>query len=295
MNQDQQADISASTLYIVPTPIGNLGDITQRALAVLASVDLIAAEDTRHTGLLLQHFAINARLFALHDHNEQQKADVLLAKLQSGQSIALVSDAGTPLINDPGYHLVRRCREAGVRVVPLPGACAAIAALSASGLPSDRFCYEGFLPAKTKGRKDKLRELGEETRTLIFYESTHRLLDSLQDISEVLGAERYVVLAREITKTWESIHGAPVGELLAWVKEDENRRKGEMVLIVEGHQVDESALSAEALRTLALLRAELPLKKAAALAAEIHGVKKNALYRYGLEQEGDSGESEDDK
>ncbi|MBN3191749.1 16S rRNA (cytidine(1402)-2'-O)-methyltransferase [Pectobacterium brasiliense] len=295
MNQDQQADISASTLYIVPTPIGNLGDITQRALAVLASVDLIAAEDTRHTGLLLQHFAINARLFALHDHNEQQKADVLLAKLQSGQSIALVSDAGTPLINDPGYHLVRRCREAGVRVVPLPGACAAITALSASGLASDRFCYEGFLPAKTKGRKDKLRELGEEPRTLIFYESTHRLLDSLQDISEVLGADRYVVLAREITKTWESIHGAPVGELLAWVKEDENRRKGEMVLIVEGHQVDDSALSAEALRTLTLLRAELPLKKAAALAAEIHGVKKNALYRYGLEQEGDSGESEDDK
>ncbi|WP_350238380.1 16S rRNA (cytidine(1402)-2'-O)-methyltransferase [Pectobacterium colocasium] len=295
MNQDQQADISASTLYIVPTPIGNLGDITQRALAVLASVDLIAAEDTRHTGLLLQHFAINARLFALHDHNEQQKADVLLAKLQSGQSIALVSDAGTPLINDPGYHLVRRCREAGVRVVPLPGACAAITALSASGLASDRFCYEGFLPAKTKGRKDKLRELGEESRTLIFYESTHRLLDSLQDISEVLGAERYVVLAREITKTWESIHGAPVGELLDWVKEDENRRKGEMVLLVEGHQVDDSALSAEALRTLALLRAELPLKKAAALAAEIHGVKKNALYRYGLEQEGDSGESGDDK
>ncbi|RYC46863.1 16S rRNA (cytidine(1402)-2'-O)-methyltransferase [Pectobacterium zantedeschiae] len=295
MNQDQQADISASTLYIVPTPIGNLGDITQRALAVLASVDLIAAEDTRHTGLLLQHFAINARLFALHDHNEQQKADVLLAKLQSGQSIALVSDAGTPLINDPGYHLVRRCREAGVRVVPLPGACAAITALSASGLASDRFCYEGFLPAKTKGRKDKLRELGEEPRTLIFYESTHRLLDSLQDISEVLGAERYVVLAREITKTWESIHGAPVGELLAWVKEDENRRKGEMVLIVEGHQADENLLPSEALRTLALLRAELPLKKAAALAAEIHGVKKNALYRYGLEQEGESDESGDDK
>ncbi|MEQ9893196.1 16S rRNA (cytidine(1402)-2'-O)-methyltransferase [Pectobacterium aroidearum] len=295
MNQDQQADISASTLYIVPTPIGNLGDITQRALAVLASVDLIAAEDTRHTGLLLQHFAINARLFALHDHNEQQKADVLLAKLQSGQSIALVSDAGTPLINDPGYHLVRRCREADVRVVPLPGACAAITALSASGLASDRFCYEGFLPAKTKARKDTLRDLGEEPRTLIFYESTHRLLDSLQDISEVLGAERYVVLAREITKTWESIHGAPVGELLAWVKEDENRRKGEMVLIVEGYQADDSALSAEALRTLTLLRAELPLKKAAALAAEIHGVKKNALYRYGLEQEGDRGESGDDK
>ncbi|MBJ7222452.1 MULTISPECIES: 16S rRNA (cytidine(1402)-2'-O)-methyltransferase [unclassified Brenneria] len=285
MNQDQQADISASTLYIVPTPIGNLGDITQRALAVLRHVDLIAAEDTRHTGLLLQHFAINARLFALHDHNEQQKADTLLAKLQSGQSIALVSDAGTPLINDPGYHLVRRCREAGIRVVPLPGACAAITALSAAGLPSDRFCYEGFLPAKTKARTDTLRALQEEPRTLIFYESTHRLLDSLQDIIVVLGPQRYVVLAREITKTWESIHGAPVGELLEWVKEDENRRKGEMVLIVEGHKADIDALPAEALRTLSLLQKELPLKKAAALAAEIHGVKKNALYKYALDRQ----------
>ncbi|NKI76129.1 16S rRNA (cytidine(1402)-2'-O)-methyltransferase [Dickeya sp. CFBP 2040] len=285
MNQDQQAQISASTLYIVPTPIGNLADITQRALTVLQQVDLIAAEDTRHTGLLLQHFAINARLFALHDHNEQQKAEQLLARLQQGMSIALVSDAGTPLINDPGYHLVRRCREAGVRVVPLPGPCAAITALSAAGLPSDRFCYEGFLPAKTKARKDRLRDLLEEPRTLIFYESTHRLLDSLQDMVEVWGPDRYVVLARELTKTWESLYGAPVGELLAWVQEDENRRKGEMVLIVEGHQPDEEALSAAALRTLQLLRAELPLKKAAALAAEIHGVKKNALYRYGLEQE----------
>ncbi|EHD23422.1 MULTISPECIES: 16S rRNA (cytidine(1402)-2'-O)-methyltransferase [Brenneria] len=285
MNQDQQADISASTLYIVPTPIGNLGDITQRALGVLRRVDLIAAEDTRHTGLLLQHFAINARLFALHDHNEQQKAEALLAKLQAGQSIALVSDAGTPLINDPGYHLVRRCREAGIRVVPLPGACAAITALSAAGLPSDRFCYEGFLPAKTKARTDTLRGLLEEPRTLIFYESTHRLLDSLQDMSDVLGPQRYVVLAREITKTWESIYGAPVGELLAWVKEDENRRKGEMVLIVEGHKADSAALPAEALRTLSLLQRELPLKKAAALAAEIHGVKKNALYKYALDQQ----------
>ncbi|MCL2898066.1 16S rRNA (cytidine(1402)-2'-O)-methyltransferase [Brenneria tiliae] len=285
MNQDQQADISASTLYIVPTPIGNLGDITQRALGVLQRVDLIAAEDTRHTGLLLQHFAINARLFALHDHNEQQKAEALLAKLQAGQSIALVSDAGTPLINDPGYHLVRRCREAGIRVVPLPGACAAITALSAAGLPSDRFCYEGFLPAKTKARTDTLRGLLEEPRTLIFYESTHRLLDSLQDMSDVLGPQRYVVLAREITKTWESIHGAPVGELLAWVKEDEHRRKGEMVLIVEGHKADSAALPAEALRTLSLLQRELPLKKAAALAAEIHGVKKNALYKYALDRQ----------
>lgn len=294
MNHDQQADISASTLYIVPTPIGNLGDITQRALEVLRRVDLVAAEDTRHTGLLLQHFAISARLFALHDHNEQQKAEQLLAKLQEGQSIALVSDAGTPLINDPGYHLVRRCREAGVRVVPLPGPCAAIAALSAAGIASDRFCYEGFLPAKSKARQDRLQQLAEETRTLIFYESTHRLIDSLADLATVLGETRYVVLARELTKTWESIQGAPVGELLAWVKEDENRRKGEMVLIVEGFQPDDSVLSAEALRTLELLRAELPLKKAAALAAEIHGVKKNALYRHALAQNGAADDEEDD-
>lgn len=285
MKQHETAAILAKTLYIVPTPIGNLGDITQRALSVLQSVDLIAAEDTRHTGLLLQHFAINARLFALHDHNEQQKAETLLAKLQEGQSIALVSDAGTPLINDPGYHLVRVCREAGIRVVPLPGPCAAIAALSAAGLPSDRFCYEGFLPAKTKGRCDALKAIEQESRTLIFYESTHRLLDSLEDICTVLGESRYVVLARELTKTWESIHGAPVGELLAWVKEDENRRKGEMVLIVEGFKVlSDDALPADALRTLALLQTELPLKKAAALTAEIHGVKKNALYKYALEQ-----------
>ncbi len=265
---------------------GNLADITQRALEVLQAVDLIAAEDTRHTGLLLQHFGINARLFALHDHNEQQKAETLLAKLQEGQNIALVSDAGTPLINDPGYHLVRTCREAGIRVVPLPGPCAAITALSAAGLPSDRFCYEGFLPAKSKGRRDALKAIEAEPRTLIFYESTHRLLDSLEDIVAVLGESRYVVLARELTKTWETIHGAPVGELLAWVKEDENRRKGEMVLIVEGHKAQEEDLPADALRTLALLQAELPLKKAAALVAEIHGVKKNALYKYALEQQG---------
>lgn len=285
MNQHKKADISAATLYVVPTPIGNLEDITRRALSVLQGVDLIAAEDTRHTGLLLQHFAINARLFALHDHNEQKKADVLLAKLQDGQSIALVSDAGTPLINDPGYHLVRRCREAGIRVVPLPGACAAITALSAAGLPSDRFCYEGFLPAKRKARLDSLQGLAQEPRTLIFYESTHRLLESLEDMATALGPLCYVVLARELTKTWESIHGAPVAELLAWVREDDMRRRGEMVLIVEGYRAPDDALPPEALRTLALLLVELPLKKAAALAAEIHGVKKNALYRYALDRQ----------
>lgn len=289
MNQPNRAAVTTSTLYIVPTPIGNLGDITQRALDVLSHVDLIAAEDTRHTGLLLQHFAINARLYALHDHNEQQKADQLISKLQQGLSIALVSDAGTPLINDPGYHLVNQCRKNGINVVPLPGACAAITALSAAGLPSDRFCYEGFLPAKTKSRQDCLRSLSEEPRTLIFYESTHRLLDSLADMVTVWGEDRYVVLARELTKTWETIQGMPVGELLKWVLEDENRRKGEMVLIVEGYEkpVDDD-FSPEVLRTLAILQKELPLKKAAAVTAEIYGVKKNALYKHVIEQNGEA-------
>ncbi len=285
MNQPNRAAVTTSTLYIVPTPIGNLGDITQRALDVLSHVDLIAAEDTRHTGLLLQHFAINARLFALHDHNEQQKADQLISKLQQGLSIALVSDAGTPLINDPGYHLVNQCRKNGIKVVPLPGACAAITALSAAGLPSDRFCYEGFLPAKTKSRQDCLRDLAQEPRTLIFYESTHRLLDSLADMVTVWGEARYVVLARELTKTWETIQGMPVGELLNWVREDENRRKGEMVLIVEGYEKpQEDHFAPEVLRTLAILQKELPLKKAAAVTAEIYGVKKNALYKHVIAQ-----------
>lgn len=285
MKPPDQTEISAGTLYIVPTPIGNLADITHRALSILAQADIIAAEDTRHTGLLLQHFAITARLFALHDHNERQKSAELLARLQQGQRIALVSDAGTPLINDPGYHLVRRCREAGIRVVPLPGACAAIAALSAAGLPSDRFCFEGFLPSKSQRRGDTLRALKQEPRTLIFYESPHRLLASLQDIRDAMGAERYVVLAREISKRWETIVGAPVGELLAWVSADHQRQKGEMVLVVEGCQRQpEQAFSAAAQHTLALLAAELPLAKAAAITAEIHGLKKNALYQFALQQ-----------
>lgn len=175
------------TLYIVPTPIGNLADITQRAIDVLSSVDLIAAEDTRHTGKLLSHFGINTKTYPLHDHNEQQKAQALVEKLQQGMSIALVSDAGTPLISDPGYHLVNQCRQANVRVVPLPGACAVITALSASGLPSDRFSFEGFLPAKSKGRKDKFFEIAKAERTCIFYESPHRILDSLDDMLAILG------------------------------------------------------------------------------------------------------------
>ncbi|UGA54364.1 16S rRNA (cytidine(1402)-2'-O)-methyltransferase [Vibrio sp. VB16] len=272
------------TLYIVPTPIGNLGDITQRAIEVLSRVDVIAAEDTRHTGRLLSHFNIPTKTYALHDHNEQQKAQVLVDRLLQGQSIALVSDAGTPLISDPGYHLVNKCRQAGVKVVPLPGACAFVTALSASGLPSDRFSFEGFLPAKSKGRQDKFREIERAERTCIFYESPHRIMDSLQDMLTVLGPERIVVLARELTKTFETIQGMPLGDLIPWIEEDDNRKRGEMVLLIHGYREDvKDEIPAEALRLLTLLVAELPLKKAAAIVAETHGLKKNLLYKWGLE------------
>ena len=270
------------TLYIVPTPIGNLADITQRALDILRSVDLVAAEDTRHSGILLSHYQISVPTFALHDHNEQQKADVLIDRIKEGKSIALVSDAGTPLISDPGYHLVTRCREAGVKVVPLPGPCAAITALSAAGLPTDRFAFEGFLPAKAKGRDDRLQAVIEDTRSLVFYESPRRVQDTVEAIARILG-ERQVVVCRELTKTFESNHGLPASEMLTWLGEDDNRCRGEIVLVVAGASKVDEELPAEAIRTLGLLVAELPLKKAAALTAEIHGVKKNALYKYGLE------------
>ncbi|EKO3557007.1 MULTISPECIES: 16S rRNA (cytidine(1402)-2'-O)-methyltransferase [Vibrio] len=284
MTDNKTVSAEGATLYIVPTPIGNLGDITQRALDVLAQVDVIAAEDTRHTGKLLAHFNIQTKTFALHDHNEQHKAQALVDKLLSGQSIALVSDAGTPLISDPGYHLVNQCRQAGVKVVPLPGACAVITALSASGLPSDRFSFEGFLPAKSKGRKDKFLEIAKVERTCIFYESPHRINESLQDMLEILGPDRQVVLARELTKTFETIQGLPLGELIEWINQDENRKRGEMVLLIHGvRETSNQALPEEALRSLAILSKELPLKKAAALAAEIYNVKKNALYKWGLE------------
>ena len=276
-----------ATLYIVPTPIGNLGDITQRAVEVLSQVDLIAAEDTRHTGKLLAHLGVKTRTFALHDHNEQQKAEFLVGKLQEGTSIALVSDAGTPLISDPGYHLVTHCRNAGIRVVPLPGACAVTTALCAAGLPSDRFSFEGFLPPKSKARKDKFLEIKAAERTCIFYESPHRIMDSLADMLEIIGPEREVVLARELTKTFETIQGMPLGELIPWIEEDDNRKRGEMVLLIHGYrEASQIELPMEATRTLGILAKELPLKKAAALTAEIYSLKKNALYKWGLEHLG---------
>ncbi|MCG9581595.1 16S rRNA (cytidine(1402)-2'-O)-methyltransferase [Vibrio tubiashii] len=284
MTDNKTLPTEVPTLYIVPTPIGNLGDITQRAIEVLSNVDLVAAEDTRHTGKLLSHFGIQTKTFALHDHNEQQKAQVLVDKLLAGHSIALVSDAGTPLISDPGYHLVTQCRQAGVKVVPLPGACAVITALSASGLPSDRFSFEGFLPAKSKGRKDKFLEIAKVERTCVFYESPHRILDSLDDMLEILGPDREVVLARELTKTFETIQGMPLSELVEWVKSDSNQQRGEMALLIHGYRASEDdSIPEEVKRTVTILTKELPLKKAAAMAAEIYNLKKNALYKWGLE------------
>ncbi|MEE1675453.1 16S rRNA (cytidine(1402)-2'-O)-methyltransferase [Agarivorans aestuarii] len=273
---------AVGTLYIVATPIGNLADITLRAIQVLKDVSMIAAEDTRNTGRLLSHYEIGTRCVAVHDHNEQQKIAWLEQQVLEGNDIALVSDAGTPLINDPGYHLVNAFRAKGYPVVPLPGACAAIAALSVAGLPTDRFLYEGFLPAKTKARQERLNLLRQETRTVVYYESPHRILDSLADMVSCLGEERQVVLARELTKTFETIQSLPAEELLAWVKADPNQQKGEMVLIVAGYQKDTEQLPVDALDTLKLLQSELPLKKAAALTAKIYGLKKNALYDYAL-------------
>lgn len=272
------------TLYVVATPIGNLDDISARMLKTLQNVALIAAEDTRHSARLMQHFGINTPLIACHDHNERDQGLRLVERLLAGESIALISDAGTPLISDPGFHLVRAARAAGVPVVPVPGPCALVAALSAAGLPSDRFVFEGFLPARSSGRRQQLEALREEPRTLIFYEAPHRLLESLCDMQTVFGDERVVVLARELTKTFETIKGAPLVELCAWVEADSNQQRGECVLLVEGWRAPEGeeSLSAEVLRILQLLLAELPLKRAAALAAEITGVRKNLLYQEAL-------------
>ncbi|WP_411860964.1 16S rRNA (cytidine(1402)-2'-O)-methyltransferase [Pseudomonas sp. PDM13] len=277
-------------LYVVATPIGNLDDISARALRVLRDVALIAAEDTRHSVRLLQHFGINTPLAACHDHNEREEGGRFLARLQAGEDVALISDAGTPLISDPGYHLVRQVRAAGITVVPVPGPSALIAALSAAGLPSDRFIFEGFLPAKAVGRRSRLERVKEEPRTLIFYEAPHRLLECLEDMVTVFGEERPAVLARELTKTFETLKGSPLSVLRDWVAADSNQQRGECVLLVAGWQEPEGedAISGEALRVLDLLLGELPLKRAAALAAEITGVRKNLLYQAALERQGDS-------
>ncbi|MDH1262226.1 16S rRNA (cytidine(1402)-2'-O)-methyltransferase [Pseudomonas sp. GD03944] len=278
------------TLYVVATPIGNLDDISARALKILREVALIAAEDTRHSARLMQHFGIGTPLAACHEHNERDHGSRFIARLQAGDDVALISDAGTPLISDPGFHLVRQARAAGIAVVPVPGACALIAALSAAGLPSDRFIFEGFLPAKAVGRRSRLEQVKEEPRTLIFYEAPHRILECLEDMRTVFGDERPALLARELTKTFETLKGMPLGELCAWVAADANQQRGECVVLVAGWQAaeDEDAVSAEAMRVLDLLLGEMPLKRAAAVAAEITGVRKNLLYQAALARQKDA-------
>jgi 16S rRNA (cytidine1402-2'-O)-methyltransferase len=271
-----------ATLYIVPTPIGNLEDITFRAIAVLSSVDIIAAEDTRHSQKLLQHYSIQTRLISLHDHNEGKRTKQIIEHLQSGKSIALISDAGTPLISDPGYTLVNECRKASLNVVALPGACAAITALSAAGLATDRFRFEGFLPVKMMAKQQALQKLLRDTCTCIFYESPRRISTTVSSVVEVLGKDRKVVVAKEITKTFETYFSGTAEQALEWLNADSNHQRGEFVLLISGYEEVIEELPQEAIGLLQILMQEMPLKKAAAITAKHYELKKNALYQLGL-------------
>lgn len=267
-------------LYIVATPIGNLGDISSRAVEVLREVDIIAAEDTRHSQRLLQHFAIDNRLMAYHDHSDSRAQQRIEEILSEGGSVALISDAGTPLISDPGYRLVRDIQSAGFPVRPIPGPSAAIAALSVCGLPTDSFRFEGFLPAKAGARSNQLAELADERATLVFYEAPHRIVDTLAAMVEVFGPEREAVIAREITKTFETVKRAPLQALMEFTRDDTNQQKGEIVLVVSGSRRSNAELDPATGRLLQRLVEELPAKKAAAVVADWTGLRKKDLYDY---------------
>lgn len=283
MTESNPARATTGTLYIVATPIGNLADMVPRAVETLQTVAVIAAEDTRHSSHLLSHFDIRTPTVAYHDHSDQQRTSTLLQRLENGESVALISDAGTPLISDPGYRLVREARTRGIRVVPIPGACAMVAALCAAGLPSDRFAFEGFLPAKSQARQKALAALQGEPRTLIFYEAPHRVLECVEDIARVMGPDREVVLARELTKTFETIKSAGAAELAAWIAADSNQCRGEIVLVVQGAPERASdEIDEESVRVMRILLEELPVKQAAALGARLTGQRKNNLYQWAL-------------
>ncbi|MDH5710432.1 MAG: 16S rRNA (cytidine(1402)-2'-O)-methyltransferase [Gammaproteobacteria bacterium] len=269
--------VGTGTLYIVATPIGNLGDISTRAIEMLKLVEVIAAEDTRHSQRLLSYLGISTHMQAYHEHNEEQQAGRLIARLLQGESVAIISDAGTPLVSDPGYRLVAQAHEQGIKVVPIPGSCAAIAAMSAAGLPSDHFCFEGFPPARQAARLKYLQLLSEESRTMVFYISCHRVVETLEDMKAVFGQQRPATFARELTKTYETIRKASLGELCAWVAEDEMQSKGEMVLVVSG-SVKEKSVHPLLDEILQALVDELPIKQAAKIASKITGVNKNELY-----------------
>lgn len=275
--------LKTPALYIVATPIGNLGDMSTRAIETLKFVDYIAAEDTRHSHKLLVHFAIDTPVLSLHEHNESECSEILLEKLlEKGQTIALISDAGTPLISDPGYRLVKKARKHKVPVIPIPGPCALITALSVSGLNCEQFIFEGFLPAQKMARQKKLEILRYETRTIIFYEAPHRIVDLIEDMLSIFGGQRIVVLARELTKTFETIHVGNLEELKIWLNSDKNQQRGEFVVLVDGNKELHPHSDLEIQRILRLLLAELPIKQATTLAAKITGGKKNKLYTQAL-------------
>ena len=276
----EKGRVEPGVLYPVATPIGNLADISQRAIDTLRAVDIIAAEDTRHSQRLLAHLGIGTPLLACHEHNEEKVAGRLVERMRQGESVALISDAGTPLLSDPGYRLVRLAHAHGVRVSPVPGACAAIAALSAAGLPTDRFCFEGFAPAKTAARQKAFAALKDEPRSLVFYVSCHRIVETLADMIDAFGAQRPACLARELSKTFETIRQGALAELLAFVEADENQRKGEIVLVLGGQTQSQSMPGQDA--ALAILLQELPLKQAVNLAVKLYGGNRNELYKKAL-------------
>lgn len=273
-------------LYVVATPIGNLADFSERGREALAAADCIAAEDTRHSGKLLVHFGIKRPLISYHDHSGGRTREKLLQMLRDGASVALISDAGTPLISDPGYDLVKAAREEGIEVLPIPGPSALTAALSVSGLPTDRFLFAGFLPAVQAGRRKRIEELKDEAATWILYESSHRVLDCVDDLIAILGDERRIFIAREMTKQFESHFLGSLDQAASWLRADANHLKGEFVLVLAGHEAKagEDERLPEALRIVALLKDDLPLKKSTAIAAKITGLRKNDIYRAAVQK-----------
>jgi 16S rRNA (cytidine1402-2'-O)-methyltransferase len=278
--------INNGILYVVATPIGNMQDLSPRAKSVLQAVEYIAAEDTRHSRLLLTHFGIQTPLLSLHAHNEKQACHAVVQFLQSGKNIALISDAGTPLISDPGAYLVKSAHEYGISVLPIPGPCALVTALSASGLPADNFVFEGFLPAKSQARQQQLEKLRQEMRTIIFYEAPHRIIECITAMIAVFGENRIAVLAKELSKVFETIYRNDLQSILNWLTQEPARQKGEFVIILQGApQLDSQLIDNETKRIFTLLRRELPLNQAVKLCSHITGISKNALYDFGLQQQ----------
>lgn len=270
--------MSNGSLYVVATPIGNLEDITMRALETLKQVGTIAAEDTRHSRKLLERFGIDTRLVALHEHNEAEQAPMLVERMRGGESLALISDAGTPLVSDPGYRLVRQAAQAGIRVIPIPGASAVTAALSVSALATDRFAFDGFLPSKQAARHSRLAELAGETRTLVFFESSHRILAALEDLADTFGAERQAAVCRELTKQFETVLRGSLAELLARVRDVSMQQKGEFVIVVGGYEAAPDEGLAEAIDMARTLLEYLPASQAAKVAAKLTGAPRRAIY-----------------